>query len=252
MLVNSATPRERACEPAEPTTPNRPEIFVPYRRTERRLQHLESVRRRLVAAAANLFVEQGYHTTTTRQIVDAAESSMGNLYFYFPTKEAILRAVVEEASGQASQAIDDALSRLPSGPTHLAAGVYVGALTLLRRPRLARLLFVDARNTSLRAEIVEHYSGRVKRFFAAHPDVLHGFPIALAAEAWQGAVWQVIEHVLLADDPPDAHEVGVLLVRWNLRALGFSPQEIETAVELVCRGDAGAFKSTTHRNEVAR
>ena len=224
---------------------------MPYRRTDRSVQHRESVRRRLVDAATELFVEQGYHATTTRQIVEAAQSSMGNLYFYFPNKEAILRAVVEDSSTQASQAIDDVLQRLPPGPAHLAAGVYFGVLALVRRPRLARLLFVDARNTSLRAEIVEHYAGRVKRFFTAHPDVLRGYPIDLAAQAWQGSVWQVIEHVLLADDPPDAHEVGELLVRWNLRALGFSLGEIETAVELVCRGDAGAFNNTTHRNEVA-
>ena len=40
-------------------------------------------RRQIADAAVQLFIEKGFHKTTTRQIARAAESSIGSLYEYF-------------------------------------------------------------------------------------------------------------------------------------------------------------------------
>jgi AcrR family transcriptional regulator len=52
-------------------------------------------RKRLVESARRLFHEQGYTATGIAQILDAAEANSGSLYYFFPTKEDLLLAVLE-------------------------------------------------------------------------------------------------------------------------------------------------------------
>jgi AcrR family transcriptional regulator len=50
-------------------------------------------RRQIADAAVQLFIEKGFHKTTTRQIAGAAGFSIGSLYEYFASKEDILYLV---------------------------------------------------------------------------------------------------------------------------------------------------------------
>jgi AcrR family transcriptional regulator len=52
-------------------------------------------RERLVEVAAQLFWEQGYAATGVAQILKAAEARSGSLYYFFPTKEDLLIAVLD-------------------------------------------------------------------------------------------------------------------------------------------------------------
>jgi AcrR family transcriptional regulator len=52
-------------------------------------------RNRIVATAASLFHEHGYHATGVAAILREAEVNSGSLYHFFDTKEALLEAVVE-------------------------------------------------------------------------------------------------------------------------------------------------------------
>jgi AcrR family transcriptional regulator len=52
-------------------------------------------RDRLVKAARRLFWEQGYAGTGIAQILKAADAGSGSLYYFFPTKEDLLLAVLE-------------------------------------------------------------------------------------------------------------------------------------------------------------
>jgi TetR/AcrR family transcriptional repressor of nem operon len=52
-------------------------------------------RHRLVEAARRLFHKHGYTATGIAQILDAAQARSGSLYYFFPTKEDLLLAVLE-------------------------------------------------------------------------------------------------------------------------------------------------------------
>src|SRR5262245_38440040 len=54
-----------------------------------------ATRERLVEAARKLFWEQGYTSTGIAQILEAANARSGSLYYFFPTKEDLLLAVLE-------------------------------------------------------------------------------------------------------------------------------------------------------------
>jgi AcrR family transcriptional regulator len=57
------------------------------------MQH--NTRERLIEAARQLFYEQGYTATGIAQILEAAKARSGSLYYFFPTKEDLLLAVLE-------------------------------------------------------------------------------------------------------------------------------------------------------------
>ena len=49
----------------------------------------------LLAATARVLVKEGYDHASTNKIADAAGVSIGSLYQYFPSKEALVAAVIE-------------------------------------------------------------------------------------------------------------------------------------------------------------
>ena len=53
-------------------------------------------RTRIINAARSLFLEKGYEATGVKQILAAADANSGSLYHFFPTKEDVLIAVLEQ------------------------------------------------------------------------------------------------------------------------------------------------------------
>ncbi|HKU96960.1 MAG TPA: TetR/AcrR family transcriptional regulator [Vineibacter sp.] len=56
----------------------------------------EAQRRRILEAAVACFVRRGFHQTKTAEICAEAGMSPGNVFHYFPNKDAIIEAIVEE------------------------------------------------------------------------------------------------------------------------------------------------------------
>jgi AcrR family transcriptional regulator len=54
-------------------------------------------RRQILSAARALFAERGFHATTTRDLAAAADINDALIYRYFPDKQAILAALIDEA-----------------------------------------------------------------------------------------------------------------------------------------------------------
>ncbi|MDT5063154.1 MAG: hypothetical protein QOH63_3613 [Acidobacteriota bacterium] len=55
---------------------------------------IEANRNRIEDAAKELFIRQGFHATSMRDIAARAQTSLGNLYNYYRTKEAILESII--------------------------------------------------------------------------------------------------------------------------------------------------------------
>ena len=78
----------------------------------------EAKRRHILAAAAECFATKGFHSTRTADICAAADMSSGNLFHYFPSKQAIFLAIFEQdgrdnaALFEQAATADDALKAL--------------------------------------------------------------------------------------------------------------------------------------------
>lgn len=77
-------------------------------------------RRQIVDAAVQLFIEKGFHKTTTRQIARAAGFSIGSLYEYVSCKEDVLYLVCEAIHAEVERGVAEALKRTTRGREALA------------------------------------------------------------------------------------------------------------------------------------
>jgi len=67
-------------------------------------------RRQIVDSTVHLFVEHGYHKTTTRMIAREAGFSIGSLYEYVGSKEDVLFLVCEAIHIEVSKAVEETMS----------------------------------------------------------------------------------------------------------------------------------------------
>ncbi|MFD6159250.1 TetR/AcrR family transcriptional regulator [Nocardia sp. NPDC060256] len=77
-------------------------------------------RERLGAAAARVFHEQGVEKTTIADIAHAADVPVGNVYYYFKTKDQLVRAAIG-AHEQALSGLIAVLEQLPTPQDRLKA-----------------------------------------------------------------------------------------------------------------------------------
>ena len=178
-------------------------------------------RTRLLAAARRLFAAQGFEQTTIRDIASAADIALGGFYNYFPTKDDVLAALLEETLTEQLQvltlrqaAVDDVAERVSIAHRHLVAAAAQDAdwgWLLVR-------LDVDHHmiDSVLRTRAAEDLRQGVKsgRFSVSNP------PLALRASggALLGVIQGVLRGELSAKEAP-AHAEGIL------RSFGVAPQD---------------------------
>lgn len=198
------------------------------------------LRAELLKTARRLFVTNGYDATSIREIVNQAGTSIGNCYFYFPDKAAILLAIVEETVKEIALEVESVVGDLPYGPERLALAVYSGALASLKRKDLARVAAVEAKHPKVRAIALDYFTTAIANSLRHSPGMAGDTDIDLKAYAWQGAVFNLLEGLVTGKIDRPAEEVGLFLARWNLQALGLPHKTVDNALAEVARWAAKA------------
>lgn len=75
---------------------------------------VERRRRQIAEAAVQLFIKNGFHKTTTRQIARAAGFSIGSLYEYVASKEDVLYLVCDSIHTEVERLVVDTMARAGS------------------------------------------------------------------------------------------------------------------------------------------
>jgi len=118
----------------------------------------------LLEATARILVKDGYDRLSTNKIAAAAGVSIGSLYQYFPSKEAVVAAVIERHTQELSQVVLNALLKLSEHPIEIGARELIAAAIDAHRvdpelhrvlaeevPRIGKLESIDAVERSGRA-----------------------------------------------------------------------------------------------------
>lgn len=110
---------------------------------ERSRRTVESV----LEAAAQVFAQRGYANTTTNHIAARAGVSIGSLYQYFPSKDAVLLALAERHMERSFAAAMQEVGDKRSAPVPELLRALVDALVHAHQaePRLHRVIFEEAR-----------------------------------------------------------------------------------------------------------
>jgi TetR/AcrR family transcriptional repressor of nem operon len=128
----------------------------------RQTQSQAETRERIVEAARQLFFKQGYTATGVAEVLKVAKANSGSLYYFFPSKEDLLAAVLEKyqtmlepqvlapAFARARDPIDRLFAilegyRLLLETTHFELGCPIGnlALEVSNSQKKARGLIVE-------------------------------------------------------------------------------------------------------------
>src|ERR1043166_5600225 len=64
-------------------------------------------RERLIASARMLIHAQGVHRTTLADVADRADVPLGNVYYYFKTKDELIGAVLESYTQEAAKLLEE-------------------------------------------------------------------------------------------------------------------------------------------------
>jgi len=96
----------------------------------------------VLVAAAHILEERGLSGFNTNAVAERAGVSIGSLYQYFPSKDAILVALMEQSLTMFSEDLSEAIDGAPgdSLADDLKFMLQMGLMSHLRRPNLMRLL----------------------------------------------------------------------------------------------------------------
>src|SRR5262249_1586457 len=79
----------------------------------------------LLEATARILVKEGYDRASTNRIAELAGVSIGSLYQYFPSKEALVAAVIDRHTQEVSEVTRNALVKVAARPIEVAAREFV-------------------------------------------------------------------------------------------------------------------------------
>jgi AcrR family transcriptional regulator len=125
----------------------------------------------IVLAALDLFVEKGFSATRMDEIAKRAGVTKGTVYLYFPSKEDLFRAVVEEMMGAQMETAERLVAE-HTGPTRELVAELIRAWWRVggssRIACMGKLITGEASNfPELASYYVEHVVVRARRVFEA-------------------------------------------------------------------------------------
>lgn len=101
-------------------------------------------REHLLDAASRVFAQRGYADAQMDEIAAAADTSKGGLYFHFPTKEALIGAVIGRAGDILHRRVNRAMTAAGSDPVARADAALATLIDTLSAHRsLARVLAAE-------------------------------------------------------------------------------------------------------------
>jgi len=114
---------------------------IPLRRLQKALDDLSSPPGRILQAAENLFAEQGFKATTTREIAKSAKVNIASIHYYWGSKNELCYAVIYHVMTRITE-LTQGLLNLPDGDLEGGIRNIVGKLVdiFADNPNYSRLL----------------------------------------------------------------------------------------------------------------
>lgn len=140
----------------------------------------------LLEATARILIREGFGNASTNRIAEVAGVSVGSLYQYFPSKEALVAALVDRHRLQISQAVQEELAEAMQLPLRRAVRKLVAVAVKAHRidPALHRALTEQIPRVG-RLETVETLNRknyvRFENYLTSHWDEIRAVDLGLAA-----------------------------------------------------------------------
>ncbi|MGQ2993313.1 TetR/AcrR family transcriptional regulator [Variovorax sp.] len=159
----------------------------------------------LIEATARVLVREGFERASTNRIAAEAGASIGSLYQYFPTKEALVAAVIERHKNDMMEVLRRALVRVAGMPLQQGVRELVALMIDAHRvdPELHRVLVEQIPRIGRLAE-VEGFDREVRElvraYLEAHRGELRALDLDLAAFVCVSSV-ETLAHEAVLHNP---------------------------------------------------
>jgi AcrR family transcriptional regulator len=190
----------------------------------------ENKRELILRVARKLFAEQGYENTSVRQIVEKAETSMGNLYFHFPNKLDILKIICQDFVQVLRQQIYRIREMQIRPEVGFALDFRIGYITTLEHPKTSKFWVATRSIPEIHQYSLENKRIRLKTFFGdrvSDDEILH---LAVAIQGIADGIFDQKREGLLTEE---SSQLSNTIVDYSLRLLRFSKDEIEEIIREV-------------------
>jgi AcrR family transcriptional regulator len=82
----------------------------------------------ILEATTHILTQEGYDKANTNRIAERAGISIGSLYQYFPNKESLMAALIEQHSNEIAQLMESKLKDLSDAPLEVAIPALIKAV----------------------------------------------------------------------------------------------------------------------------
>jgi AcrR family transcriptional regulator len=184
----------------------------------------------LVEATARILVSEGFDRASTNRIAEVAGVSVGSLYQYFPSKEALVLAVVERHNREIMEVIRHVLDEIESLPLDEAVHKLVAMAIDAHRvdPKLHYVLSEQIPRTGPLEDVdsaLRHAHAAFRAYLESRSDELEVADVGLAAFVCATAIEAVAHNAVLHHDEWSSDEAAMALTGETTRLiLGYLKQ----------------------------
>ncbi len=153
-----------------------------------------------------IFAAKGYHGAIVDDIVAASDTSKGAFYHYFPSKQGVFLALMDELASLVERGVETAIAAEEGALAKVEAALRVVLETASTQRDLVKILLVEAVGLGptlehKRLEIHQRFGLLIRRHLdrAVAEGVIPRQDTALAAQVWIGALNEVITQWLVTD-----------------------------------------------------
>lgn len=186
-----------------------------------------TTRERILASAAEVFAQKGYHGAAVDDIVRDSDTSKGSFYFHFPNKQGVFLALLDRLTELLAAHLEAAIAGTSGGVAKVDAALCTVVRSFSEHRKLAKILLVEAVGLghAFDRKLLEVHT-RFARIIKKHLDraVAEGdippLDTETAAYVWLGAINEVVMRWLLADQPEPLEQALPPLRTMLLRSIG--------------------------------
>jgi len=181
----------------------------------------------LLTATARVLVRDGYDRASTNRVAETAGVSVGSLYQYFPTKEALVAALIDRHMTQMTALLETNIDDLRDAPLAVATRALVNLMLAAhaQNPRLHKIFTEQVPRMGKMSrfyEIERKMAERLRAYLEGHESELRTknldlsvFIVVCVVEALTHMT--VVDHPGRFDEEELAEEITSLVLRYVMK-----------------------------------
>jgi len=202
-------------------------------RPERNDERSRRRRETILDAAFHVFSRVGYRDAAVDEIAQRAATSKGGLYFHFPTKQTLFIELMRTTADKLVERVEREVARQSDPVAQADTALRTVLATFSGHRTMARLLIVDALGAGrdFRAEIEQmhaRFAGLIEGYLdqAIADGIIEPIDTRIAAQAWFGALNEVVTRWLVAEGAGRLEDSYPALRRVLFRGVGIDDERI--------------------------